>query len=242
MELYYIIIFFIVGLFLGSFFGVVGTRLPKNESIIYPRSHCTKCNHELKWYELIPVFSYIIQGGKCRKCKVKLSVFYPIVELITGTLFSLCYFNFEFTNELFIALLIVSFLVIVIVSDISYLIIPDEITAFFSITMILLKLVLYGVRTTFFSVLSAVLMFCIMYCIMMLGNKIFKKETLGGADIKLMFFVGLVLSPALGLFNIFVASCLALPISLVLLYKDKNNVVPFGPFILLGLFLIYCFG
>ena len=242
MELYYIIIFFIVGLFLGSFFGVVGTRLPKNESILFPRSHCTKCNHELKWYELIPVFSYLIQGGKCRNCKVKLSIFYPVVEIISGILFALCYYNFGFTNELFIALLIVSFLVIVIVSDVSYLIIPDEITAFFSLIIILLKLVLYGVKPAFFSVLSAVLMFCIMYCIMMLGNKMFKKETLGGADIKLMFFVGLVLSPALGIFNIFVASCLALPVSLVLLYKDKNNVVPFGPFILLGLFLIYCFG
>ncbi len=242
MGLFYIAIFFLAGLFFGSFFGVVGTRLPKNESILFPRSHCTKCNHELKWYELIPVFSYIIQGGKCRKCKTKLSVFYPLVELISGLLFALCYYIFGFTNELFISLLIVSFLVIVIVSDVSFLVIPDEVTLFFSIAMIILKLVLYGIRTTFMSILSAVLMFCIMYCIMLLGNKIFKKETLGGADIKLMFFIGLVLSPALGLFNIFLSSCLALPISLILLYKDKNNVVPFGPFILLGLFLIYCFG
>ena len=84
MIVYYIIIFFIIGLIMGSFFGVVGTRLSEGKSIIRPGSHCTYCNHELKWYELIPVFSYLIQGGKCRNCKKKLSVFYPIIELITG--------------------------------------------------------------------------------------------------------------------------------------------------------------
>lgn len=241
MQEFLIIWFFMLGSIFGSFFGVVGSRLPKKESIVKPGSHCTYCNHLLKWYELIPIFSFIIQGGKCRKCKKKLSLFYPIIELACGLLFSISFFCFGISKEFLIAILIVSFLIIVIVSDVTYLIIPDEITVFFSVWVIIIKLTLFGIREFIFSILSGVLLFCLMYCIMMLGNKIFKKETLGGADIKLMFFVGLILSPAIGIFNIFVSSCLALPFSLFSLIKDKNNVIPYGPFILLGLYFIYIF-
>lgn len=241
MQEFLIIWFFILGSVFGSFFGVVGSRFPKKESIIKPGSHCTYCKHMLKWYELIPIFSYIIQKGKCRNCGKKLSVFYPIIELACGLLFSISFFCFGISKELLIALLIVSFLIIVIVSDVTYLIIPDELTLFFSISIIIIKLILFGIEESLFSILSGILLFCLMYCIMMLGNKMFKKETLGGADIKLMFFVGLILSPALGVFNIFVSSCLALPFSLISLIKDKNNVIPYGPFILLGLYFIYCF-
>ena len=69
---------FIIGTIFGSFYTVVGSRRPVNESIIKPGSHCTTCNHFLKWYELIPIISWVIQGGKCRKCKTKLSLIYPI--------------------------------------------------------------------------------------------------------------------------------------------------------------------
>lgn len=241
MDNFLIIWFFILGSVFGSFFGVVGSRLPKKESIISPESHCTYCKHVLKWYELIPIFSYIIQKGKCRNCKKKLSIFYPLIELACGLLFSLSFFCFGLSKELLIALIIVSFFIIVIVSDVTYLIIPDEVTLFFSILVIVIKLTLFGIKEFLFSILSGILLFCLMYCIMMLGNKIFKKETLGGADVKLMFFVGLILTPSLGIFNIFLSSCLALPISLILLIKNKNNVIPFGPFILLGLLFIYCF-
>ncbi len=241
MYAMYLTCFFIVGTILGSFFGVVGTRLSEEKSIVTPRSHCDKCGHILKWYELIPVFSYIFQKGKCTCCKCRLSAFYPITELISGFLFMMCYYLFGFSNDLIFSILIVSFLVIVIVSDINYYIIPDEVTLFFSIAGIILVFVLNGFRNGILSVLSGVLLFCLMYCIMFLGNKIFKKETLGGADIKLMFFVGVMLSPTLAMFDIFVASVLALPVSLIFLIKDKNNVIPFGPFILIGMFLIFCF-
>jgi len=241
MNTLFLVWFFIVGTVFGSFFGVVGGRLPEKKSIVYPRSNCNYCSHTLKWYELIPIFSYIIQRGKCRNCKRSISIFYPIIELASGLLFALSYFCFGFSKELIIALLIVSFLVIVIVSDVTYLIIPDEVTLFFSIAIILVKLFFFGFNDFFFSLLSGALLFSLMYCIMLLGNKIFKKETLGGADIKLMFFVGLVVSPVLGLFDIFLSSFLALPVSLFSLIKNKDSVIPYGPFILMALFLIYCF-
>ncbi len=241
MNALYVILFFIFGTIFGSFFGVVGSRIPSGESIINPGSHCNCCHHKLKWYELIPVFSYIIQGGKCIKCGSSIPILYPITEVISGVLFAVSYFVFGISIELFISLLIASFLVIVIITDITYLIIPDEVTITFSVLMILVKLVSLDFKGTFYSILSGVLLFCLMYCIMILGNKIFKKETLGGADIKLMFFVGLVVFPSFGIFTIFLSSCLALPVSLFLLFKDKNSVIPYGPFILMALFLIYCF-
>lgn len=241
MNIVYLIWFFVVGMVFGSFFGVVGSRLSEEKSIVSPRSHCNYCGHFLSWYELIPVFSYIIQKGKSKCCGKNLSVFYPFTELMSGLLFGLSFFCFGFSKELIIALIIVSFLVIVIVSDVNYLIIPDEVTIFFTVLTILLKFILYGLKDGVFSILSGILLFCLMYCIMILGNKLFKKETLGGADIKLMFFVGLVLSPSLAIFDIFLSSCLALPVSFIFLIKDRNNVIPYGPFILMGMFLIYCF-
>ena len=81
-----------------------------------------------------------------------------------------------------------------------------------------------------------------MYLVMLLGNKVLKKECLGGGDIKIMFFVGSILSPLEGLFSLFLASAIALPFSIIILYsKNKNKVVPFGPFILLGLLIVYYF-
>ena len=241
MNFLYLTWFFIIGLFFGSFFCVVGSRLSNGESIIKPRSHCSNCNHTLRWFELIPVLSYVIQKGKCRNCGKSLSIFYPLTELICGLLFAVSFFCFGWEKELIVALLISSYLVIVIVSDLNYLIIPDEVTIFFSIVTIIYNFVFLGLKNGIFSILSGVLLFCLMYSVMLLGNKIFKKETLGGADIKLMFVVGLILSPPLGIFNIFLASCFALPVSLIFILKDKNHVIPFGPFLLIALFVIYCF-
>ena len=100
METLYLIIFFIFGSIMGSFYHVIATRLSKGKSIITPASHCEKCNHQLKWYELIPIISYIIQGGKCRHCKEKLPLSYLLMEICTGILFAVCYHVFGFTLEL----------------------------------------------------------------------------------------------------------------------------------------------
>lgn len=241
MEVLYAIYVFIFGTLLGSFYNVVGYRLPKNLSIVKPGSFCPKCNHSLKWYELIPVFSFLIQRGKCRKCGCKISLFYPLIESLTGFLFLVSYLKFGFSFEFFVSIIIFSFLVIVIVSDTNYLIIPDEVTIFFSILIIVITLIFKGFSITFDSIINGAFLFAVMYFIMLLGNLIFKKESLGGGDIKLMFFVGLILNPMNGLFSIFLSSALALPISFWTLVKKNNRLIPFGPFILLALSIIYFF-
>lgn len=241
MEVLYAIYVFIFGTILGSFYNVVGYRLPKNLSIVKPGSFCPKCNHALKWYELVPVFSFLVQKGKCRKCGCKISLFYPLIESLTGFLFLASYLKFGFSFEFLVSIIIFSFLVIVIVSDTNYLIIPDEVTVFFSILIIVITLIFKGFDAAFDSVISGAFLFAVMYFIMLLGNLIFKKESLGGGDIKLMFFVGLILSPVNGFFSIFLSSALALPISFWVLIKRKNRIIPFGPFILLAISIIYFF-
>lgn len=240
MTTLYIIYFFILGTCMGSFFTVVGYRLPIGESIVKPkRSYCPDCHNSLGPLELIPVLSYLFQGGKCKHCKKKISAFYPMVELLTGVLYAISFYSFGFKPDLVIALAITSFLVIVIISDINFLIIPDEVTLVVAIIVMIANFFKLGFVGGLLQILSGALMFGAMYCLMLFGNFLFKKESLGGGDIKLMFVVGLVLHPVLGLLIIFLASFIALPISLILYMINKEKVIPFGPFILIALNLVF---
>lgn len=235
----YILIFFILGLVFGSFYNVVGFRLPNHEEIVFTKSHCQHCNHKLKWYELIPVLSFIIQGGRCRNCKQKISLFYPFVELCTAILFAVSFYSFGFSYNFFIALVLVSLFMIILVSDLNFLIIPDSILIVSSILILIVQFLSGGIKGGFSALGSGILLFAIMYFIMFLGNVAFKKESLGGGDVKLMFVAGLVLHPLVGIFSIFLASVLALPVSLLLLYTNKEHVMPFGPFIALAILILF---
>lgn len=238
----YIIMFFILGTIFGSFYHVVGYRLPKEESIIKPKhSYCTNCGIRLRWYELIPILSYIIQKGRCRNCHEKVSIFYPFIELITGALFAVSFYSFGFSYELIIALVLVSLFSIVIVSDLTYMIIPDEVTFICAIIITIVNFLSLGWQDGFIQLGSGILTFLIMYFIMLFGNFIFKKETLGGADIKLMLISGLVLHPILGIFVIFLASSIALPASIAVYLINKEHMIPFGPFIVAAILLLFLF-
>ena len=239
MQIIYLIIFFVLGTLFGSFYTVVGSRLPKGEGFIKNRSHCDKCNHTLSLLDMIPIISYIFLRGKCRYCGKKINSLSTWMELFTGVLVSLSYFTFGFSYGLFFALGIVSLLTILSVSDISYYIIPDEILIFFSGYFVILTTLNSGIKAALLSIVSGIILFSFMYLVMLLGNYLFKKESLGGGDIKLMFVVGIVLHPFLGLFVIFLASVIALPISLIMLWRSKKNLVPFGPFLLIAFMLIY---
>lgn len=235
-----LIIFFILGTVLGSFYNVVGYRLPKEESVIRPKhSYCPKCHNRLKWYELIPIVSYVIQLGKCRNCHNKISFFYPMIELLTGILFAVSFYSFGYSYELIIALSLSSLFCIVIVSDVNYLIIPDEVTLISAILIIIAQFLIGGLMGGLKAIGSGILLFGVMYLIMLFGNFMFKKESLGGADIKLMFVAGIALGPILGLLVIFIASVIALPVSLIVYIVDRENVIPFGPFIVAAMLILF---
>ena len=242
LKIFYTVFSFIFGLIFGSFYNVVGWRLPAGLSLVKPSgSFCPKCKHKLRWYENIPVFSFLIQGGKCRKCKKKIPKFYIIIELTTGILFALSYWLFGFSFEFLLAIITASFFVIVVVSDSNYLIIPDEVTLFFSITVILSRFIGNGLSDGFMHLLYGLGAFFAMYLLMLFGNFIFKKESLGGGDIKLMFFIGCTVGPWMSFFTIFLSSFIALPLSLILYYKSKDSVIPYGSFLLVSTLIIIFF-
>lgn len=239
MEVLYLIIFFILGTLMGSFYTVVGLRLPKGENFVNSNSHCDHCKHKLKLYDMIPLISYLFQKGRCRYCQKSIDILSSYIEFFTGVLFAVAFYSFNFSYELLIALGIVSLLMIIVVSDITYLIIPDEVLVFFSSYFIIIQILNLGWQGTVEKILTGLFLFAIMYVIMIIGNKLLKKESLGGGDIKMMFVFGLVLDPFLGILSLFIGSLIALPTSLLLLYKQNEKVIPFGPFLLISLTLIY---
>lgn len=242
MEILYLIIFFLLGSIMGSFYHVLANRLSKEQSIIYPPSHCEKCNHQLKWFELIPIISYIIQGGKCRQCKTKISISYLLMEICTGILFAVCYHAFDLSLELISALLFVSCLIIIIISDIEYMIILDEVLIVSIFGIIIVDIFDVGVYETSLRILSGLGAFATMFIIKKIGDVIFKQESLGGGDIKLMFLVGLVIGYPMAVCNIFFATFIAFPIALFLLISKKDNIIPFGPFLSMSAILLYIWG
>ncbi len=238
MEVLISIYLFIIGTVFGSFYNVVGYRLPNGDSIAFPPSHCPNCNHKLKFWELIPIISFIFQKGKCTNCKEKISFIYPFFEGLTGILFVLSYLSFGLTPKLIIALTFISMLIIIIVSDYEYMIIPDEVLIFFSILLFIEILLINGPLIALKSILHGLIAFIIMFLLKKFGDFIFKKESMGGGDIKLLFIFGMVLTSPIAILSIFLGSLIGLPISLVMLKKDNSHIIPFGPFLAAGAIIL----
>lgn len=238
MTIFISIFMFIMGTIFGSFYNVVGYRLPKGESIVFPPSHCPKCNHKLTFFELIPILSYVFQKGKCKKCHQKISLFYPMFEALTGILFVLSYLSYGLSYELIIVLTFISMMIIIVVSDYNYLIIPDSVLIIFGSLLLIEILLINGLNTALLALLDGILAFITMFLLKKLGDFIFKKESMGGGDIKLLFLFGMVLSYPIAILSIFVGSLIGLPIALLILYKKKDHVIPFGPFLAAGATLL----
>ena len=232
METYYLFVFFIFGLVFGSFFNVVGYRLPLKMSLIKPASHCPQCDHKLTALELIPVFSYLFQGGKCKNCGKKIPIFYPIFETCTGLIFALIYYNYGLTVKTFIYILFASMILITIISDVLYMVISDEVLIFFG-SIIFIISVING-ESVLNLILNMLIPFLSMLLLKVIGDAIFKKESLGDGDIKLMGIVGLSIGIMNSVVSLFIASVTGLTFSLIVSKKNKEGIIPFGPFLLIG--------
>lgn len=235
-----IIFIFILGLLLGSFYNVVGIRLLKNESIVKPRSHCPKCQHQLSWYENIPVISYLFLLGKCKNCKQKISLMYPAMELLTALLFMVSYLLFGISEEFFIAIIISSLVVLIFITDSKDMIILDEAIIGSGVLIFIIKIIFEGIIAALASISYGFLIFIFIFSFMLFGNFIFKKESLGGGDIKLSFIAGMVLGIPLGIFYVILGSFLAFPYAIYVSIKNEDGILPFGPFLAVSLLLCYC--
>lgn len=233
------LLIFVYGLLMGSFYNVVGLRIPNNESIIKPGSHCPKCKHNLKWYELVPLLSYLFLKGRCLVCKTKISNLYPMIELLTGLLFLFSFLLFGISENFYLALIISSVVVLVFITDSKYMIILDEILIISGLLIFIVKSIFSGYQVALFSLLYGLILFVIVYLMMLIGNLAFKKESLGGGDIKLSFIAGMVLGPYLGLVYLILGSFLAFPYAIYVLIKNNDNILPFGPFLATSLLIIF---
>ena len=233
-----LLLFFILGTIFGSFYNVVGYRIPKGESILYPASHCPKCNHKLTSLELIPILSFLFQGGKCKNCKDKISWFYPIFEFSSGILFALSYQVFGFSLECLLSIVFISMLLIIIISDYQTMTIPDSVLIFFSILIIIIKIFIVGFDGVGIALLNGLAAFVFMFLLKLFGDFLFKKESMGGGDIKLLAVFGLTFGFPMSVIAIFLSAFIGLPISIVLLHKKSTHEIPYGPFLAVSAIII----
>lgn len=229
----------ILGLLFGSFFNVVGLRIPENISIVKPRSSCPNCHHQLTALELIPVLSFLIQKGKCKNCHTKISPIYPIFELITGILFAFSFYHFGFITELIVSLTLISMLIIIIVSDIKYMIIPDRVLLFFA-PIFIIERIFIPLDPWWNPILGAAIGFGLLLLI-----AIVSRGGMGGGDIKLFAILGLVLGWNLVLLAFFMSTLFGAVfgiIGLLLKRVQRGKPMPFGPYIALGTIVTYFWG
>jgi len=233
------IYFFILGLIIGSFLNVVIYRLPEKESIVKPGSHCPNCHTKLKAADLIPVLSFVINGGKCRYCGARISWQYPLVELLTAFFFLAAYFKFGLTVELFIILLLLSALIAISLIDYKYMIIPNVIT--YSGIFIGLLAAIFFNHLTFFSSLLGI----IIPALILLAVALIFKGGMGMGDVKLASMLGAFLGTINTLAGIFIGSLLGSIIGLTLMgagIMERKDRIPFGPFICFGAVIMIFFG
>ncbi len=233
------ILSFILGTIMGSFYLVLATRLPKGEDIVKSRSRCDNCKYVLKWYNLVPILSFIFQRGKCTKCGKKISSEHFFVEIFTGLLFLLTSIYFPLGYNYFVGLIVVSLMIIIFISDFKYMIILDSPLIVSIILIVILKLIYFDFKTMLYSVISGLILFLVMLLIEKLGTLILKKDSLGGGDIKFAFLMGLILDLKLGIVALVLSTFLALPYALASVKVMKKHEFPYGPFLAGSLFIVF---
>ena len=230
MDILFLIILFLLGLCVGSFCNVLIYRIPKGEEFVRTPSHCMRCGHALKWYELIPVFSWLVQGGKCRACGVKLSAQYPAVEaanglmwLLTGVLFPGDWLTIGLYCLLFSMLLVLS------VIDWREFIIPNGINlVIFLLGVVRLVTDLQNWLLYLIGMLSVGLVFLLLH-ILTGGNG------LGMGDVKLVAAAGLLLGWPKMLLAVLVGSVVGAVIHSIRMKHGADRRLAFGPYLAAGI-------
>ncbi len=230
MNYAYMLITALLGLAIGSFLNVVIFRIPKEENIAFPASHCTHCNKPLKWWHNIPLISYIILKGKCHYCKKNISIQYPLVELASTVIFIISYAKtISFTEGLIVALVFDLLLALSLI-DFRYKAVPDSLNLLaLSLSVFTGNIIVSLTNALLFAGGFTLLRFYVSFII--------KKEALGEADIMIAATIGAMVGIKLGLFTIFLSAVIALPVFIIVGKKDIQ--LPFIPFLALALFITY---
>ena len=246
LVIFFAVFAFVFGICVGSFSNVLIYRLPRNESINFPASHCPKCSHKLNFYHNIPLFSWLFLGGKCAFCKQKISLVYPLVELASGLLFLICFFKEcgealsieTLLYALFLGLCFIMLLALSVI-DIRYKAVPDALlfaALFFAFAYALLLFIFKG---NFAQILNLILFGFIFWALRFVVSYAMKKEAMGSADIFIAAIIGAILPAKLALVAIYLAALLTLPV--YALVRKNGYELAFVPFLSLGLLVTYAF-
>ncbi|KPL03952.1 MAG: hypothetical protein AMJ90_02525 [candidate division Zixibacteria bacterium SM23_73_2] len=235
----YIFIIFL-GLAVGSFLNVCIYRLPLDKSILLPSSFCPKCKKKISSWDNIPVLSYILLKGRCRNCRARISFRYPLVELLTSFWFFFVFLKSGLGWESVALLFLGCSLIVIFFIDLQHKIIPDVITLPGVVLGILFSF-LIPEKSFINSLLGLFVGGGLFYLFAILGEAIFKRESLGGGDIKLALMLGAFLGWEKILLVFFLAAILGSIIGILFMFLSqkvrKEKIIPFGPFLALAAFL-----
>ncbi len=233
---------FIFGLLIGSFLNVCIYRIPKNENITTTRSHCMACGNVIKWYDLVPVISFLLLRGKCRNCGAKLSVQYPIIELLNGSLYCLVYAVMGLSINSVLTMALISALIVIAVIDWRTYEIPFGLNVFIAVlgvAAIVEKLVnrdFTGITDNLIGAVSVSGFLLILYLVT-------KGRGIGGGDIKLMAAAGLLLGWKNCILAFVIGCVLGSVIHLIRMKVSKrDHVLAFGPYLAAGITIASLWG
>ncbi|MFZ5994771.1 MAG: prepilin peptidase [Thermodesulfobacteriota bacterium] len=232
------------GLSIGSFLNVLIYRLPLGRSIIRPGSACPNCGAGIRWYDNIPVLSYLLLLGKCRRCRSRISLRYPLVELVTGLLSPAIFFRYGVSWTGLFYFIFVAALIAIIFIDFDHQIIPDIITYPGIIAGFISSLILPNI-TYRDSLIGIILGGGILYLIALGYLILAKREGMGGGDIKLLAMIGAFLGWQALPFTILVSALLGSVVGIIAIIKtgkDARMAIPFGPFLSIGAILYLFWG
>ena len=220
------------GLCIGSFLNVAIIRLPKNESINLPASHCPTCLHPLAWYHNVPLFSWIFLRGKCAFCKSHISFQYPLVELSSAFLYAFIYFHLANTLQALLIASVFALLLALSIIDLRYKAVPDAL----SLPALILS---FCTGDPLVSLQNGLLFMGAFAILRFYVSALAKKEVMGEADIIIAGIIGALLGIKLGLAAIYISAVIALIVFMII--RKKGYELAFIPFLALGLLLTWLF-
>lgn len=233
---------FAIGTFIGSFLNVCIYRLPRAQSIVAPRSRCPTCSKPIAWYDNIPVLSFLALGGRCRRCHGAIRWRYPVVEMLSGAAAVAVLGRFGLHAEGLIYLVFVWALIVASAIDLEFQIIPDEISLGGLALGVLLSLLVPQLHGTLqrvaalkASLTGALVGGGLLYVTGAIGTLLFRKEAMGGGDVKLLSMAGSLLGWKLVALTFFLAPVLAIGPGVAVLATRRSHLIPYGPFLSLAL-------
>jgi leader peptidase (prepilin peptidase)/N-methyltransferase len=230
----------LLGLVLGSFLNVCTLRWPNDQSVVRPPSHCPGCGTGIRWYDNIPILSYVILRGRCRVCEATISIQYPVTELATGLIWAGAFMHHGLSVESARGALFLTILLGIAITDARFYIIPDEFSLGGGVLGLLLA-PLAGGLTILQAALGAAVGFGLLWAVAKFGTWLFKKEAMGGGDLKMMGMVGAFLGVPGVLLTIFLGAFLGSVIFGPISWKT-GKLVPFGIFLAVGAAVTYGWG